>query len=96
MLISLTAVVALSSCQTIDPRPYTPTRVHPDGVGIEYKIVKAKKNKCTDPDFAVMPNNPTKIINNMSGYVCLPPHQYQKLYTEYLTEIRNNCPSDER
>ena len=88
--------VVLSACQSFDPRPYTPTRVHPDGVGVEYKIVKAKKNKCTDPDFVVVNNNPAKIIEDLSRYVCLPPDQYQKLYTEYLSNIRKKCDSDER
>ena len=95
-LIFSTAALALSSCATFDPTPYNPTRVHPDGVGVEYKISKTKKNKCTDPSFALLPHSQTKIIQDMTGYICLSPSQYQKLYTEYLNYERSKCSANER
>lgn len=85
------AVVALSSCQTFDPTKYNPTRVHPDGVGVEYQILKVKKKKCSDPSYGVFSYEKPKIINDMTGYVCLPRAQYQRLLTEYENYERRGC-----
>lgn len=65
----------------------------PKGYGRVYTAEKVEPESCGAPDFIFKYSGTNKPINEMQGFICIPPDQYQynlRYYQNYLKQ-KANC-----
>ena len=81
-------------CATYKIETNTPTFLDPArGYGRVYTAEKVEPKACGEPNYQFVYSKKNIPINEMQGYVCLPPDQFQynKRYFDEYMKKKANC-----